>query len=558
MSLKWVGPEPFNVAASSFSVVRNGMEQLETFYVGAKNQVFHTWQYSPSGTSWAPSIPLSDVVANIVAAEVNQDGRVEVFFTDKKDRLFHLWQLQPVATQSDVTWSGPTPILSLDGKTQMHATQIVLAANVDGRLEVFLIGTDGHLYHTWQTSPANVAATADLDSWAILSPFISKGSRKASAKYIAVGRTADSRLELFYCGTGDNYLYHNWQMQPADSLDAGTPLNSWAGETVIKTFGHTNKAKQIAVATNADGRLEILYVGTDGHLFHNWQTEVPLYTDPNTINSWAGENRLKTKHNVTDVAAAANSSSSIEILYVASDHQLYHNTQTGPSLLTNAASLDSWAGESEYFSSGVKRLAFAQDADALLDLLYIGNDGKLYRYIQFDFQEGASRDGSFGSNFNQIMSDSCTNLTNVTVTIDVTEDIVCEVVSGHAVGFSFQLNAYSPTNSTIAWQQYIIGLWGASYGGPASIVGGVDNWLLKPGKGSPDPINDYFILTPMPSPVLPAGYQLKIIISNEARESGNVNVATYVVTNSAGNLAASFSRTVVDSDANLDSSYWRG
>jgi len=552
MSLNWIGPEPFNVAASTFCVIRNGFEQLEAFFVGAKNQVFHAWQGSPSGTAWAPAIPLSDVTAKTVAAGINQDGRLELFITDKNNRVFHLWQLLPVAAQSEVAWSAPTPILTTDGKKQMTAKQIVLGSNIDGRLEAFLIGTDGHLYHTWQTSPANVSVTTNLNSWNALAPFMSTGTRQASAKYIAVARTADSRLELFYCGTGNNYLYHNWQKQPADSNKTGTPLNSWAGETAFKSSGSNNKADQIAVASNADGRLELLYVGTDGHLFHNWQIQIPVFTNLKTVNSWAGENRLKTQHNITDVAAATNSSSIVEILYVGSDHQLYHNGQNGPSRLSNTGSLNSWAGESQYFSRGVKQLSLAQNSDALLDLLYIGTDGDLYRYIQFDFQNNELVDGSFGSNFNQVMSDNCANLTKVTVTIDVTQDIVCEVVSGVAVGFSFQLNACSSNESTISAQQYTLGLWGASYNGPASFVGGVDNWLRNPGKGAADPINDFFALAPMPSPVLPAGYQLKIILSNDA--SDNVAVATYVVIDDAGNMLASFSRTVLDSDPNLRSS----
>lgn len=40
-------------------------------------------------------------------------------------------------------------------------------------------------------------------------------------------------------------------------------------------------AKQLAVARNADGRLEFFYIGTDDRLYHNWQTA------PN--NGWSGE-----------------------------------------------------------------------------------------------------------------------------------------------------------------------------------------------------------------------------------------------------------------------------
>src|SRR4051812_47417043 len=68
-------------------------------------------------------------------------------------------------------------------------------------------------------------------------------------RYIALGMNADGRLEIFYVGT-DNGLYHNWQT---------APNSGWAGETRFSG----NSAKQIAVGSNADGRLEIFYVGTD-------------------------------------------------------------------------------------------------------------------------------------------------------------------------------------------------------------------------------------------------------------------------------------------------------
>ena len=77
-------------------------------------------------------------------------------------------------------------------------------------------------------------------------------------------------------GTNDA-LYHNWQT---------SPNGGWAGED---PFG--GKAKQVAIGSNADGRLEVIYVGTNDAIYHNWQTS------PN--NGWAGEAPLGGKGNLT-------------------------------------------------------------------------------------------------------------------------------------------------------------------------------------------------------------------------------------------------------------------
>src|SRR5262249_41560916 len=74
------------------------------------------------------------------------------------------------------------------------------------------------------------------------------------------------------------------------------------------------------------------------------------------------------------------------------------------------------------------------------------------------------------SNSNFVLEDDCVILRGVSVTIDVTQDIVCQSVSnGAKKGVSFQLNAYSqegfPDN---AWQQHVVELEGTQ------LVGGFE------------------------------------------------------------------------------------
>jgi hypothetical protein len=80
------------------------------------------------------------------------------------------------------------------------------ATNADGRLEVFVRGTDDALWHNWQTAPTN-----GWSGWASLGGVISSEPEVAA--------NADGRLEVFVRGT-DNALWHNWQT---------APNNGWSG-----------------------------------------------------------------------------------------------------------------------------------------------------------------------------------------------------------------------------------------------------------------------------------------------------------------------------------------
>ena len=79
-------------------------------------------------------------------------------------------------------------------------SNIAVARNADGRLEIFAKGTDGAVWHQWQTAP-----NSPFSGWASLGGVITSD--------IAVGQNADGRLEAFVRGT-DNAVWHRWQTAP--------------------------------------------------------------------------------------------------------------------------------------------------------------------------------------------------------------------------------------------------------------------------------------------------------------------------------------------------------
>jgi hypothetical protein len=72
------------------------------------------------------------------------DSRLEIFIVGNDGALYHRWQERPGGS-----WNGKWE--SLGGKWP-EASDPVVVVNADGRLEVFMVGNDKELYHRWQES----------------------------------------------------------------------------------------------------------------------------------------------------------------------------------------------------------------------------------------------------------------------------------------------------------------------------------------------------------------------------------------------------------------------
>jgi hypothetical protein len=166
---------------------------------------------------------------------------------------------------------------------------------------------------------------------------------------------------------------------------------------------------------------------------------------------------------------------------------------------------------------------------ALLDLYppkSSGADNQLWQVVDGSFPSPVSAvtppsDG-LGSNSNYLMS-NCANLTDVSLMVNVTQDIV------GSDGFGFQVNCYSAKRDYDAAQQYLIYL--DPHSSPAQLYCMVDNWTITPAQAQI--INHIVPLATLPSQKLPAGYALNISLENDS--SGNVTGAKYTAFDSKGN-----------------------
>jgi hypothetical protein len=139
-----------------------------------------------------------------------------------------------------------------------------IGTNGDGRLELFYTNALRDLKHHWEESNGGWTNEAQV-------------LNEKDVNALAVGQNADGRLEVFFVDhntLSSNDLYHQWQ------TDSG-----WSDP--VKFELGDDSPRKVAVARNADGRLELFYTADDsdrGSIHHLWQDA------PN--GGWSGPGQL--------------------------------------------------------------------------------------------------------------------------------------------------------------------------------------------------------------------------------------------------------------------------
>jgi hypothetical protein len=213
---------------------------------------------------WSPQwrsldMPLEPVLAGGPAIARNQDGRLEVAATTK-DALRHAWQTTPNGDE----WRHDS--LGRPKDLVMSRVSPAVAENKDGRIEAFVLATsvpgtvEGGLYNIRQ-DPAAPAG------W---SPWLELGSPGTRIRHRpAVAPNKDGRLEVFVQGDspapGDPGTVYRTRQDPT-APDGWSPWAELESPQVALTG-------QPVVARNKDGRLEVFMLGTDGAVWHIWQTK---------------------------------------------------------------------------------------------------------------------------------------------------------------------------------------------------------------------------------------------------------------------------------------------
>ena len=223
--------------------------RLEVYVVSNDGNLWHRWQGGPFGTlePWQTVSSVNPGISGSARVGYNQDGRIELFGMQSGGVLWHVWQTVP-----NGGWSDGAVLGSPDGGIIGGVTVV---SNVDGRLEVFGVGSDHQLHHMWQTSPNGGWSSWGSLGWPWPNTTIQIGDPR-------VVRNADGRLEVFLLGN-DQKIWHAWQTAPNGGWGAWASLGSPPVEIA-------NGAPY--VGSNADGRVEVFVTGSDGGIYHTWQT----------------------------------------------------------------------------------------------------------------------------------------------------------------------------------------------------------------------------------------------------------------------------------------------
>jgi hypothetical protein len=126
------------------------------------------------------------------------------------------------------------------------------------------------------------------------------------------------------------------------------------------------------------------------------------------------------------------------------------------------------------------------------------------------------------SDHNMFLINGCQNIQNLTVSFEITEDLVQVVTGAETPGFTVQLNALTPRGSPTTWMQYVFEV---MYG---TIVGNVEYWnnnTLVFNSNTQVPIPSTVSL---PVNTLPQNWTLELGLNTDPA-TGNVNQANFTV-----------------------------
>ena len=220
----------------------------------------------------------------------------------------------------------------------------------------------------WNGSNSGLDIQCTTPAGALMTLTQANPAASLAVQVAAIGNQ-DGRIEVLSIGK-NTLLYHNWQT---------APNNGWAGSVPL-----AGAAKQLALGSNQDRRIEAFYVGTNDRLYHNWQVK------PNS--GWAGEAALG--GSAKQVVAGNNLDGRLEVFYVGTNNRLYHNWQTAPN--------SGWAGEAALGGSA-KQIVVGNNKDGRLEVFYVCTNDRLYHNWQVKPNAGWAGEAALGGSAKQVV-----------------------------------------------------------------------------------------------------------------------------------------------------------
>ena len=241
-------------------------------------------------------------------------NRLDVFVTGSNSHLYHKW------------WDGG----AWRGFEDLGGTIISAPAAVSwgpNRIDTFAIGTNSRLYHKWWDGRA-WRGFEDLGGTCI--------------QGVDVASWAPNRLDVFVTGT-DSRVYHKWWDGAA-----------WRG---FEDLGGTIISAPAAVSWGPN-RIDIFAIGTNSQLYHKWWNG----------QQWSGWESLGGTC-IQGVTAASWAANRLDVFVTGAGSQLYHKWWNG----------QQWSGWENLGGTIISAPAAVSWGPGRIDTFAIGTNSQLYR-----------------------------------------------------------------------------------------------------------------------------------------------------------------------------------
>lgn len=210
-----LGQPPVGIRpADRITAGRNEDGRQELFVMGGDNALWHIWQVAPNAgwSHWASlgkprdsfdgSEPAKERDLSEPVVQQNTDGHLEVFAPGNGafcNRWQEIWREGP----DRVVWRHQGWNEKPKPHPEVGLTWLEAALNFQNRLEVVGFGEDGALWHAWQ-----VDEPPFWSKWASLK---NPPAEIRAADRLTIGTNQDGRLEVFVVGQ-DGAVWHIWQI----------------------------------------------------------------------------------------------------------------------------------------------------------------------------------------------------------------------------------------------------------------------------------------------------------------------------------------------------------
>lgn len=285
-----------------------------------------------------------------------------------------LSNVAPIASAKECSDRGLAPLqrFAAQSGNVTFKSDPVLAANADGRLEVFAIGSDGGLWHAWQPRK-NDNAWSEWFSFGhppgvVFEGGWGNGTPVTREPRIAVAMV-DGRLHAF---VANNQIWEIAQVVPNANWGSWQPLNT---APILPRFG------SVWAGQNQDGRLEVFFANranpaVDARLYHIWHAaDKATWSTPAEF-GWPGPTPMRDlPEDANTLAVATDKAGRITVASI-QDDVVYVRRQADP----NSGWQAGWTSLGTPPQGAVKFLtdrmvSMRANPDGRLELVVYGNSG---------------------------------------------------------------------------------------------------------------------------------------------------------------------------------------